>query len=292
MLEELGVADKIVLKLNTLGDAESRRHWRDALVCYFSDHADKLSEESTRRLQTNPMRILDSKDEGDQQLARNAPRIDQYLTLEAQEFFGRVEEGLRNARIRYERAPELVRGLDYYRHTTFEFVTTHLGAQGTVIGGGRYDGLIEAMGGLPTPAVGWAGGIERLALLLPERRALAEIVAVVPESDRAEALAQQIALSLRKGGIPVDYLFRGTARKRLDRLQRRGLTTAVFVDVPEEHPEIIGTVNIKRYRNMSHSSEHRIARNLSAIFDVFKAFEVQEEAMVDGRRADIVLRKK
>ncbi len=158
LLDELEIAGKVTLQLNTLGDTETRAAWRAALVAHFSAHADALSPESRERLAKNPLRILDSKAEGDRALVADAPVIDAFMTAEAGRFFEGVQKGLQAAGVAFERAPALVRGFDYYRHTAFEFVTDHLGAQGTVIGGGRYDGLIETMGGPHTPAVGWAGG--------------------------------------------------------------------------------------------------------------------------------------
>lgn len=292
LLEELRVGDQVRLQLNTLGDAESRKSWRSALVDHFTSHADELSDDCRTRLLTNPLRILDSKDPRDKVVATTAPIIDNFLTREAREFYYEVESGLRSAGITFTRNPQLVRGLDYYRHTAFEFVTTNLGAQGTVIGGGRYDGLIETMGGPPTPAVGWAGGIERMAMLLSPRPNMREIMAVVPENERAEGLAQRIAFELRRKGVPVDYLYRGSARKRLERYQKRGLTTAIFVDAPVGDSSVAGTINIKRYRRMSHSSESRIARNLSTLFDVISAYDVGSEETVEGRRFDFVLRYK
>ena len=160
LLKELGINDGVTLTLNTLGDADSRDAWRAALVEHFEAHRGDLSEDSLARLDKNPLRILDSKDPKDRPIADSAPDIDAYLTSEAQDFFGAVTAGLDAAGVAWERNARLVRGLDYYRHTAFEFVTDRLGAQGTVLGGGRYDGLIEALGGPPTAAVGWAAGID------------------------------------------------------------------------------------------------------------------------------------
>src|SRR5437660_458595 len=165
LLKELGISGTI-LKLNTLGDPETRGAWRDALYEHFRGHAGALSEDSQARLERNPLRILDSKAHQDWPVVDSAPTIDEFLTAEAADFFGKVTAGLDAAGIAWERAPRLVRGLDYYRHTSFEFITDRLGAQGTVIGGGRYDGLIESLGGPHTPAVGWAAGIERLAMMI------------------------------------------------------------------------------------------------------------------------------
>jgi histidyl-tRNA synthetase len=291
LLGELGIRD-VTLELNTLGDRPSRQAWSAANTDYFTSHSDQLSSDSKIRLEKNVLRILDSKDEGDRSLIRNAPKVDDFLTTEARDFYEEVKDGLRRAGIEFTENPRLVRGLDYYTHTTFEFVTDQLGAQGTVLAGGRYDGLIEALGGPKTPAVGWAAGIERLAMLRPPKRSGPEILAIVPESEAAEGLAQSIAFELRKKGIIVDYLYRGSAKKRLERYQRRGLTTAVFVDVPSNMPGVIGTINIKQYRSMAHSTERRIARNLSALFDVIERYKIQSEELLGDRRFDFVLREK
>ncbi|MBM3560046.1 MAG: histidine--tRNA ligase, partial [Alphaproteobacteria bacterium] len=168
VLERLGVRAATTLEINTLGDAESRGAYRDALVGYLSGHVVRLSADSRERLERNPLRILDSKDEGDRAVVAGAPSFADYLTPAARDFFAAVRDGLAALGIDHTVNPRLVRGLDYYCHTAFEFTTTALGAQGTVLAGGRYDGLIETMGGPATPGVGWAAGIERLAMLLAE----------------------------------------------------------------------------------------------------------------------------
>src|SRR5689334_957810 len=191
LLKELGI-EGTILKLNTLGDPETRGKWRDALYEHFRGHSGALSEDSQVRLERNPLRILDSKAHQDWPIVDSAPTIDEFLTGEAADFFGRVTSGLDAAGIKWERAPRLVRGLDYYRHTAFEFMTDRLGAQGTVLAGGRYDGLMEALGGPHTPAVGWAAGIERLAMMIGTPQREAPSVAVIPLGERAEAEAQRI----------------------------------------------------------------------------------------------------
>ena len=217
LLHELGIADGVTLQLNTLGDAASREAWRSALIGYFNDHRGQLSEDSQDRLDRNPLRILDSKDPRDKPFTADAPRIDQFLTAEAQDFFGRVTTGLDAAGVAWTRNPALVRGLDYYRHTAFEFVTDRLGAQGTVLGGGRYDGLIEALGGPPTPAVGWAAGIERLAMLLGSRdEAVADVVIAV-EDDALLAAALRTLAALRHAGLSGEVVATGSPRKRFDK---------------------------------------------------------------------------
>jgi len=195
LLKELGIADGVTLQLNTLGDAESREGWRAALISYFRAHRGELSEDSQDRLDRNPLRILDSKDPRDKPFVADAPKIDDYLSAEAQAYFGKVCEGLQAAGVAWTRAPALVRGLDYYRHTAFEFVTDRLGAQGTVLGGGRYDGLIETLGGPHTPAVGWAAGIERLAMLAVDTPRPAQRETLVVLADGQSAVPKAIALA-------------------------------------------------------------------------------------------------
>ncbi|MFA7602091.1 MAG: histidine--tRNA ligase [Novosphingobium sp.] len=220
LLKELGVADGVTLQLNTLGDAPSREAWRQALVAYFQDHRAALSEDSQDRLERNPLRILDSKDPRDKPFTADAPKIDDFLSGEAQDFFGKVCAGLDAAGVAWTRAPALVRGLDYYRHTAFEFVTDRLGAQGTVLGGGRYDGLIETLGGPHTPAVGWAAGIERLAMLVGDAGGIAQArtdVIVVVEDDAAMEAGVAHVSRLRRNGISAELLASGSPRKRFDK---------------------------------------------------------------------------
>jgi histidyl-tRNA synthetase len=217
LLRELGVADGVTCTLNTLGDAASRDAWREGLVAHFEAHRGELSEDSLTRLDKNPMRILDSKDPRDIPIAASAPDIDGYLTAEAQDFFAAVTAGLDAAGVAWSRNARLVRGLDYYRHTAFEFVTDRLGAQGTVLGGGRYDGLIEALGGPATPAVGWAAGIERLAMLLDASDAKPLDIVVALESDELAMLATRAMAALRRGGFSAELIASGSPRKRFDK---------------------------------------------------------------------------
>ncbi|MGD9810827.1 MAG: histidine--tRNA ligase [Sphingobium sp.] len=230
LLKELGVSEGVTLTLNTLGDAESREAWREALVAHFEAHRGDLSEDSIARLDKNPLRILDSKDPRDRPIADSAPDIDAFLTDEAKAFFDKVTDGLKAAGVAWQRNSRLVRGLDYYRHTAFEFVTDRLGAQGTVLGGGRYDGLIENLGGPATPAVGWAAGIERLAMLVEKVKVdTSRLLAIVPETLEVEQQAIQIADHLRRANWQVELGFKGNAKKRVEAAKRRGFQAILFV---------------------------------------------------------------
>jgi histidyl-tRNA synthetase len=228
LLKELGI-EGTILKLNTLGDPETRAAWRDALYQYFRSHASALSEDSQARLERNPLRILDSKAHQDWPVVDSAPTIDEFLTSEAADFFGKVTSGLDSAGIAWERAPRLVRGLDYYRHTAFEFITDRLGSQGTVLAGGRYDGLIEALGGPHTPAVGWAAGIERLSMMIGEPPAERPVAVIVPLGERAEAAGHRMLADLRRAGVAADMAYRGNMKKRLSRANDAGAGYALII---------------------------------------------------------------
>ena len=230
LLRELGTSEGVTLKLNTLGDVMSRDAWRASLVAHFEGYRSELSEDSQRRLEANPMRILDSKDPRDRPAADSAPKME--LSGEAEDFFAKVREGLDAAGVTYEIAPHLVRGLDYYRHTAFEFVTDRLGAQGTVLGGGRYDGLIETLGGPHTPAVGWAAGIERLGMLIEAPSYFLDAV-VVAENDAVIGKSLQAAQHLRKAGVSVELIASGAPRKRFDRATKLAASSIVAFDTRE-----------------------------------------------------------
>jgi histidyl-tRNA synthetase len=233
LLEELGVADDVVVTLNSMGDPETRSAWSAAVAAYFAAHRGDLSEDSQRRLDANPLRILDSKDAGDAALVAGAPQIDDYFTVEAGAFFERLQAGLQASGIAWERNARLVRGLDYYRHSVFEFITQSLGAQGTVLGGGRYDGLIGHMGGPETPAVGWAAGIERLAMLVAEPALPKVKVAVVAVGPEAESGALALLHGLRRAGIAAEQGWRGNLKKKMERAGKSGARLAVLIGADE-----------------------------------------------------------
>jgi len=229
ILRALGIGERVELQLNTLGDPESRAAYRQALVAYFGARISELSEDSRRRLERNPLRILDSKDAADQRISSEAPLFEAFLSGASQDFFAQVRTGLDRLGIAYRINPRLVRGLDYYTHTAFEFVTTDLGAQGTVMGGGRYDGLVETMGGPAMAGVGWAAGIERLAMLIAEPQTPPRPIAVVPIGAAAEAAALGLAERLRDGRLAVDLGYSGNLARRMRRANRVGARAAVLI---------------------------------------------------------------
>jgi histidyl-tRNA synthetase len=177
------------------------------------------------------LRILDSKDSTDRAICAAAPSVDDYLTSEAGDFFAAVVAGIEAAGVPWKRNAKLVRGLDYYRHTAFEFVTDRLGAQGTVIAGGRYDGLIESLGGPHTPAIGWAAGIERLAMMIDAPQADVVDVAIVVENDRTALCASTVAEHLRSKGLSAELYATGSPRKRRDRAIKKGAEEILTLDV-------------------------------------------------------------
>lgn len=247
LLHELGISDGVTLQLNTLGDAETRDAWRAALVAHFEKHRGDLSEDSLTRLDKNPLRILDSKDPRDRPIADAAPGIDGFLTAEAGAFFEAVQKGLQAAGVEPRRNDRLVRGLDYYRHTAFEFVTDRLGAQGTVLAGGRYDGLIESLGGPHTPAVGWAAGIERLAMMIEAPRTAGAEITVIPGAPEALALSYELAALLRRNHIRVEIAFGGSEKKRFEKATKSASARILNVEVDPSGSDI-ATLRIRDLR--------------------------------------------
>lgn len=246
LLDELGIGKHITLELNSLGDPESRADYRDALVKYFTGFKSQLSEDSLQRLDKNPLRILDSKDEGDRALIENAPRIFEFYNDATRKFFDEVKSGLEALSINYVINDRLVRGLDYYCHTAFEFTTDQLGAQGTVMAGGRYDGLMEMMGGPPTAGIGWAAGMERIAELISEDLLInpSRPVVVTPVGDSAQVVAMKIAHDLRLAGIVVDMAYRGNVAKRMKRANKQNATFAILIGDDEIARSVVMVKNL------------------------------------------------
>lgn len=228
-LAEIGFKDKVTLELNTLGDAESRKAYRDKLVAYLKEHYEQLSKESKERLEKNPLRILDSKEECDKPIIENAPSMADSMNETSVAFFKEVTDGLTAIGIPFTLNPKLVRGLDYYCHTAFEFTTTELGAQGTVLAGGRYNGLVKQMGGSNTTGVGWAAGVERLAMLLEETPAFPRPVTIIPIGAEAIKEALKIAHELRKAGFVIDMGYSGNLGKRMKKANKNNAKAAIIL---------------------------------------------------------------
>ena len=232
-LQELGVLDQCTLHLNSLGDTQSRAAYREALVAYLSSYRDELSEDSQRRLTQNPLRILDSKNERDRQIVSDAPMLSDYLNDASKAHYDLLISALDKANIAFKADPLLVRGLDYYCHTAFEFITNDLGAQGTVLGGGRYDGLSEMLGGPHLPSVGFAAGIERLALLGDDVPLEATDVIMIVMDKELEAEGFALATTIREAGLSVDIPFSGNISKKLKRADKIGARHAVLLGSQE-----------------------------------------------------------
>ncbi len=233
ILDRLGVLQHTTLELNSLGDPESRAAYRTTLVDYLRGHVDRLSADSRARLDRNPLRILDSKEEDDIAIVRDAPQLKEFLNEWSRVFFDTVRRGLDKLGIGQVWNPYLVRGLDYYAHTAFEFKTDKLGAQGAVLAGGRYDGLIGQMGGPELPGVGWAAGIERLAMLLEQGPEMKRPVAIVPIGAEAEQAALGLSAELRRAGIFVELGYRGNVSKRMKDANKQRARAAILIGEDE-----------------------------------------------------------
>lgn len=262
LFKKLGLLSQLRLEINTLGVSQERAAYRDALVHYFKQHEDKLDEDCKRRLTTNPMRILDSKNPDIKPLLHNAPNLQDYLSDSSKEHFNSLCDLLDLAGIAYTVNPHLVRGLDYYTHTVFEWVTESLGAQGTVCAGGRYNGLVEMLGGKPTPGVGFALGVERLIDLVlqaqPDFGQQAKThLCILPLSDQATGLALSMAETLRSDlpGLRVETLLGGGSVKSL--FKRADKSQAEFALIIGEDEIKTKTVTVKPLRdNMEQSQWH------------------------------------
>jgi histidyl-tRNA synthetase len=240
-------AENLTLRLNSLGDPQDRLAYRQALVDYLTPLKEELDPDSQERLGRNPLRILDSKDPHTRAIVEKAPKLPDYLSADSRAFFEQVQAHLKALDIPYELDPYLVRGLDYYTHTAFEIVSPELGSQSTVCGGGRYDGLVEELGGPPTPAVGWAIGMERLVLLLQKKQlegaARPLDVYVISRGAKAEAQSLQVAQALRQAGFCTELDLSGSPfSKQFKRASRSGATWAVVLGDAEA---VAGEVQLK-----------------------------------------------
>jgi histidyl-tRNA synthetase len=261
-LNKIGLAQTCHLEINTLGDSESRAQYREALVEYFGQYKEQLSADSKMRLEKNPLRILDSKDAGDIQLIAGAPTLQGYLNSTSKAFFEAVIAGIESLGIPYKLNAKLVRGLDYYSHSVFEFVTTELGAQGTVLAGGRYDGLVEMMGGPKTAGVGWAAGIDRLADLLPAEKYPTSLpmMAIIPADSPGEIASLKVAHQLRLAGFKVEMLISGKIGKRFQKADKMGATHALVIGESEVASGKIAVKDLKAGTQDNLSVDEFIAR--------------------------------
>jgi histidyl-tRNA synthetase len=247
LFRALKLDDKAKLELNTIGDLASREKYREALVQYLQKYKNDLSEDSKTRLEKNPLRILDSKDAGDQKILIDAPSVYDHLNTESLNFFNQVKEGLEALGIAYSINSKLVRGLDYYCQTVFEWTTDHLGAQGTLLAGGRYDGLIGMMGGPTTPGVGWASGIERLILLLEGRSfpITTKNIAVIAAEETTQNEALKLSHFLRTHGFKVEQPFSGNMGKKMKRADKLECEWACILGSTEVSQKLVMLKNLK-----------------------------------------------
>ena len=243
-LQKLGLLSSTSLKINSLGDTESRSNYRKTLIEYLNDYKTELSQDSLKRLSQNPLRILDSKNENDKRILTNAPNILDYLNQESRERFLKVTEGLDVLGIKYHIDKNLVRGLDYYCHTAFEFITNDLGAQGTVLAGGRYDGLSKMLGGPDVPGVGWAAGIERLSLLIPSQCTSNPDVVLIGVTEEFNLLLLPLMQQLINVAFRVEILYTGNISKKLKRANKIKAPFAIILGEEEVKTKVLKLKNL------------------------------------------------
>ncbi len=232
LLESLKISD-FILHINSIGDKDSRSQFRQALIEYLTPYQSELSQDSQKRLTSNPLRILDSKDPKDQKIIEDAPKLVDFLNSKSQSIKDNVLNGLSRLGIPFHINSQLVRGLDYYSHCVFEFKSSQLGAQDTLLAGGRYDGLIPLMGGPEAPAVGFAAGIERLALVIPEIKSHSRPIFVIAMGESAEAPCLKLSYELRKAGYLVEMPFSGNASKRMKKASKANAQLALLMGEDE-----------------------------------------------------------
>ena len=254
ILKSLGLQDEITLELSTLGDFESRAAYREKLVEYFSRYKEDLSEDSLIRLEKNPLRILDSKDEGDKKIVADAPKIFDALNVESQERFDKVQNQLNELRVPFTINEKIVRGMDYYCHTVFEFTTQLLGSQGTVLGGGRYDKLFEMMGAnTSVPGIGFGCGIERVAELasahIKAKLNKQPLTILIPIGEKAANSMLMVANKLRSNRIRCDSVIANKVSKQFEKANKMGADyVVVFGDSEIETGEL-------KLKNMKYGTE-------------------------------------
>lgn len=257
ILKDLGVIDKTELQLNSLGCAKTKIDYEAALSQYFAKFEDKLSVDSKIRLQKNPLRILDSKDMGDIEICENAPKISDFYSVEARTRFDEILKLLKKSGVKFNVNSRLVRGLDYYTSTVFEFVMKDVdGAQNTVLAGGRYDGLVEKMGGKKTAAIGFAAGVERLMMLAKFKVVEAPKISVIYVDDAQKNAVFEIAQKLRNKGLNADFVYEGNFKKQMKKASQNN---SRFVLIVGEDEIAKNEVTVKDFKN---SSEQKVKQEL------------------------------
>lgn len=263
-LTELGL-EKLRMELNSLGCPACRPAYKNQLVEYLTARAERLCETCNERISKNPMRVLDCKIDSCQAVLTDAPEMVHHLCSDCDHHFAGVQEGLNALSVDYQLNPRIVRGLDYYNRTAFEIITDQLGAQGTVIAGGRYDGLVEELGGPATPAIGFAMGIERLAMLLPDEKRAVPDVAVVALGDSVKGYTLKLASELRERGLATVYCGGGSAKRQFRMADREG---ARFVLVAGDDEMSRGVVTLKQ---MGTGEQHTLMLDAAVELIVQKA---------------------
>ena len=233
VIKELNIQKSSKLNINSLGHIDDRKKYIKDLTDYLKNYKNKLSKDSLIRLEKNPLRILDSKSEDDISIIKNAPKLNEYLNNSSRENFKLVLEGLDNLNIKYLINENLVRGLDYYNDTTFEFITDKLGSQSAIIAGGRYDGLMKQMGGSDIPGIGWAGGIERLILLSTIKMMKNKHISIIPVGEENNHICFDLAQKLREKNISVEMSYSGNLKKRLKNANKLASNYAIIIGAEE-----------------------------------------------------------
>lgn len=255
ILRELNILQDVTLELNSLGCSKSRQAYQEALIDYFKKYFHDLSKDSQQRMEKNPLRILDSKDESDKKVSKGAPVITDYYTQQAAEYFDEVKSYLEKMNVKYVVNPKLARGLDYYSHTAFEFITSKLGSQGTIFAGGRYDGLTALMGESEIPSIGFAAGIERIALMMhdfkPEKNRPAVIIPIGPE---CIDYAIEVTDLLRKANIQTHLELEGKIAKRMQSALAANANFAIFIGFAEM------SKNTYKLKDLDTGSEKEVSR--------------------------------
>jgi histidyl-tRNA synthetase len=255
LIKELEIDKLSTLHINSLGNITERKTYIADLLIYLKDFKNKLSIDSKNRFEKNPLRILDSKSEEDIEIVKNAPKLINYLETESKESFNKVLEGLTNLNISYKINHKLVRGLDYYNNTTFEFITDKLGSQSAILAGGRYDNLMKQMGGPDIPGIGWAAGIERLALLTTIKEDKKKNVSIIPIGIENNSLCISLAEELRNKNISIDMGYNGNLKKRLKQANKISSDYAVIIgDEEVQNNNVI-------IRNLETGSQENIELN-------------------------------